>query len=73
MSRIIEDQQRLNQIKDRMVQLTDHLFDLGFEISKPLMWACAEWFIDIEKAVYDQGKNKGHAEQFAKDREEGVE
>lgn len=73
MSKIEQNQKKLYRIKDRMTQLTDHLFDLGHTISKPLMWDAAEWFIGVEDAVYEQGKMKGHAEQYAKDQAEGVE
>lgn len=62
-----EEQKRLSRVKDRMIQLTDHLFDLGHTVSRPLMWDAAEWFIGVEDAVYEQGKNAGHAAQFAKD------
>lgn len=67
------EQQRLSRIHDTMIQLTDYLFDKGHTVSKTLMWAAAEWIVGVEDAVYEQGKNAGHAQQFAKDREESVE
>lgn len=48
-------------VKDRMIQLTDYLFEKGFTVSKPMMLAAAEFFVGIEVAVFQQGVDYGRA------------
>jgi hypothetical protein len=42
-------------------------------VNLPLIHDIAGWVQRYGRAVYEQGKNAGHAEQFAKDREEGID
>jgi hypothetical protein len=53
--------------------MCDYLFERGHRISKPLVYAAAHFTYDYGNALFEQGKMAGHAAQFAKDSEEGIE
>lgn len=55
------------------IQILDYLFERGHKVSKPLIHAMAHFTYDYGQALFEQGRMKGHADQFAKDMEEGIE
>lgn len=62
-----------SQFSNVVIQLTDHLFEQGHTITRPLIMDAAAFVRMYAESWYEQGRMRGHAEQLAKDSIEGVE